>query len=356
MWITNKHDGTLSRVRISDLQVQATLALGRGTEPHGIATDPQGNRVYVALEGSGELVQLDAVSGSELGRLDVGLFARHVSVTADGSKVFASRFVTPPVPGEGTASPDVSAAGGELLVVSTSPLAVTKTIVLGHSNEPDSGGGGRGIPNYLGPASLSPAGDMAWLPSKKDNILRGTLRDGQALDHDNTVRSVTSRIDLLGEAEDLGARIDHDDSSIGSTALFGPNGLYVFVALEANREIAVIDAYGQQELFRFDVGRAPQGLALSGDGATLYVHNFMSRTVSSHNITPLIEQGVNSVSNGPVYNAVATEALAPQVLLGKQLFYDARDNRLAREDYMSCATCHNDGGQDGRVWDMTSVG
>ena len=44
------------------------------------------------------------------------------------------------------------------------------------------------------------------------------------------------------------------------------------------------------------------------------------------------------------------------MLLGKQLFYDARDTRLARDRYMSCATCHNDGGHDGRVWDLTGFG
>ena len=44
------------------------------------------------------------------------------------------------------------------------------------------------------------------------------------------------------------------------------------------------------------------------------------------------------------------------MLHGKQLFYDARDTRLARDRYMSCATCHNDGGSDGRVWDLTGFG
>ena len=44
------------------------------------------------------------------------------------------------------------------------------------------------------------------------------------------------------------------------------------------------------------------------------------------------------------------------MLQGKQLFYDARDTRLARDGYMSCASCHNDGGQDGRVWDLTGFG
>ncbi|MFT3953507.1 MAG: PA14 domain-containing protein [Piscinibacter sp.] len=44
------------------------------------------------------------------------------------------------------------------------------------------------------------------------------------------------------------------------------------------------------------------------------------------------------------------------MLRGKQLFYDARDPRLARDRYMSCASCHNDGGHDGRVWDLTGFG
>ena len=44
------------------------------------------------------------------------------------------------------------------------------------------------------------------------------------------------------------------------------------------------------------------------------------------------------------------------MLLGKQLFYDAQDTRLARDAYMSCASCHNDGGHDGRAWDMTGFG
>ena len=44
------------------------------------------------------------------------------------------------------------------------------------------------------------------------------------------------------------------------------------------------------------------------------------------------------------------------MLQGKQLFYDARDTRLARDGYMSCASCHNDGGHDGRVWDLTGLG
>ena len=54
--------------------------------------------------------------------------------------------------------------------------------------------------------------------------------------------------------------------------------------------------------------------------------------------------------------SVSSEKLSAEVLLGKQLFYDARDTRLARDRYLSCATCHNESGQDGRVWDLTGMG
>ena len=44
-------------------------------------------------------------------------------------------------------------------------------------------------------------------------------------------------------------------------------------------------------MFRFDVGRAPQGLALSPDGRTLYVNNFMDRTVGVYDLSTLLERG-----------------------------------------------------------------
>jgi cytochrome c peroxidase len=40
--------------------------------------------------------------------------------------------------------------------------------------------------------------------------------------------------------------------------------------------------------------------------------------------------------------------LDPVVLLGKRIFYHAGDPRMSAEGYLSCATCHLDGGDDGR--------
>ncbi len=356
VWVVNKRGSSISRIRTSDWQFLPPIALPRGSAPHGLVFDAAGTYGYVALEGLGEVAQIDGPTGRERARIDVGANPRHLSITGDGAELFVSTFITPRLPGEHTAAPSVLASPAMVRVLGTSPLSLKKKISLRVSEVPDSGGGGRGLPNYLGPACLSPAGDMAWVPSKQDNVLRGKLRDGRDLTYESSVRAVTSRIDLHSAAEDGGSRIDHDDAAVPSTALFGPNGLYVFVALQGSREVAVIDAYGERELFRFDVGRAPQGLAMSPQGRTLFVHNFMDRTVSVHDVSPVVDHGLQEVVEGPVYSLVAEENLAPQVLLGKQLFYDARDRRLSRESYLSCASCHSEGGHDGRVWDLTGFG
>ena len=242
------------------------------------------------------------------------------------------------------------------MTLTANPYAVTGTITLAHSNLQDNETEGRGIPNYLGPAVISPDGTQAWVPSKQDNVARGTLRDGHNINFQNTVRAISSRIDLGAGAEDLAARIDHDNSGVADAVAYDPLGVYMFVALETSREVAVVDAHAHWEVFRFEVGRAPQGLVVAPDGSKLFVNNFTDRTVSVFDLNPLLHDGATSVPLLATVNAVATEKLTATVLKGKQFFYDARDTRLARDRYMSCASCHNDGGSDGRVWDLTGMG
>lgn len=355
VWVTNKHSATLSIVSPVDYSV-VTRNLPRGSQPHGVVHSPDGATAWVALEARGEVAQLNPTTGTNLGRYDVGEGPRHLAINHTGSELYLSRFISPSAPGGSTANPDLSAAGGYVTVLDTSNPASSSSIRLQASVGTDFAGGGRGLPNYLGAPAISPANDSAWVPSKLDNIERGMLRDGRQLDHQNTVRSISSRIDLATNSEDYLSRIDHDNSGLPSAAIYGPYGLHLFVALEGSREVAVVDVYGEQELFRIVVERAPQGLALSSDGHTLLVHNFMSRSVTLHDITALVEHGSGVVPTSASLDATNSEVLAADVLRGKQLFYDSRDDRLSMEDYMSCASCHNDAGHDGRTWDFTGFG
>lgn len=356
VWVANKHAATLSVINPVSLSVTQTIALPFASQPFGLAFAPTGGYAFVALEAGGRLLKFDAASGVLLASLTVGPNARHVSVNADGTSVYVSRFITPPLPGENTAQVLPGAAGGEVLVVNAASMTVTSVITLGHSDLPDFEIQGSGVPNYLGAVALSPDGSTAWVPSKQDNVARGTLRNGANLNFQNTVRAIASRIELDTNSEDLEARVDLDNASLASAAVFDPYGNYLFVALETSREIAVVDAQRWYEIFRFDAGRAPQGLAISNDGRRLYVNNFLDRTIGVYDLSRLLNLGESSVTAVASLPAVTVEPLTAQVLKGKQLFYDARDTRLARDAYMSCASCHNDGGHDGRTWDLTGMG
>lgn len=356
VWVIVKGDARIKVLNPDNFTISRTFNLPNASQPAGLAFDPTRNHAYVTLEASGKLLRLDPITGAPTGSVDIGPRPRHLSVTADGARILVSRFITPPVPGEATASPQTSGAGGEVLVVNANSLTVTKTIKLRHSDKPDASDSGRGLPNYLGPPAISPDGKMAWVPSKQDNIKRGVGRDGQPLNHDMSLRAIASKIDLIGELEDYHARIDFDNHGIPSTALFGRFGSYLFVAGEASQEVIIVDPYGNREIDRFAVERAAQGLAISPDGLRLYVHNFLSRSISVIDLTQVVLEGKRDPAIIATWQTVANETLSAQVLLGKQHFYDARDTRLALEQYISCASCHNDGDHDGRVWDLTGFG
>jgi YVTN family beta-propeller protein len=357
IWVVAKQGGNIKVISPSTLAVARTINLARGSQPFGIVMSPVANVAYVTLEAGGRVLKFDTTSYAQTGSAAIGLNARHLSISGDGARLYVSRYVTPPLPGEGTPTVAPTAStGGEVLQLDAASLGLVRTIVLQHGDKDDGETQGRGIPNYLGAAVISPDGSQAFVPSKQDNVKRGALRDGTGLNFQNTVRAISSRIDLSANAEDLAARVDHDNASVASAAVYEPRGVYLFVALETSREVAVIDAFSRLERLRFDVGQAPQGLAISADGLRLYVNNFMDRTVGVYDLGPLLQGGRYSVPLLATLSAVANDKLVANVLAGKKLFYDARDPRLAAQNYMSCASCHNDGGQDGRVWDLTAQG
>ena len=356
IWVANLRADTISIVSPASLSVVQTVSLPFGSQPFGIVFSPAANRALVVLAGSGALLALDGTTGAQLGAVAVGANPRHVAIDGAGANAYVSRFVTSPQPGEATAVVDTQTSGADVVVVDANAMVLRQTIVLAHSTKPDAENQGSGVPNYLGALAISPDGRSGFVPSKQDNIGRGTLRSGANLNFQSTVRAISSRVDLVGNAEDRARRIDHDNSGVASAAAYDRDGIYLFVALETSREVAVVDAYNAAELFRIVVGRAPQGIVLSPDGRRLYVSNFMDRTVDTYDLSALQDTGQWTAPRLASQSSVVTERLAANVLLGKQLFYDARDTRLAFDRYISCASCHNDGGSDGRTWDLTGMG
>jgi YVTN family beta-propeller protein len=362
-WVTNRATSNITVIDPATFTVRRTIPLPYGSQPYGLVFAPDGSAAFVALEAAGRVIKLDPASAS---RSVVPLSADSAAPLVDSQWRAAVRVsirhAAPAWRGhEDRRHRDVTQTGtqfhgGEVLALDPATLGTTNVVVLRHTDDMDFENQGSGIPNYLGPVVISPDGSSAWVPSKKDNVKRGVYREAGNLNVANTVRAISSRIDLATNTETFGARVDHDNASMASAAAFDRYGVYMFVALETSREVAVVNVHDSDEIFRINVGRAPQGLAVSDDGYRLYVSNFMDRSIEVFDLTALIDNGQWNVPRLAILDPVDVEKLSPTVLIGKQLFYDARDSRLAREGYMSCASCHNDGGGDGRVWDLTGMG
>ncbi len=357
VWVVNREAATISVIDPASLTVSGNYALPRASLPYGIVTDS--TYAYIALEATGQVVKLTA-GGSQATLRDVGAGPRNLTLDSDSGKLYVSRFITPLLPGEDTGNPivddGVTPYGGEVLVLGTAGLTIEDTIIVEHSNRTPSENQGPGIPNYLGAVAISPTGNTAWVPSKQDNILSGEVRGGTELAFDQTVRAITSKLDLNTNVEFNDRRVDHDNASVAHSAAFDPYGTTLFVTLEGNRQVALIDTSTAIEIGRIDTGFAPQGIIVSEDGTRLYVHNYTDRSISVFDITEVVDSGATEAAEVTTVGVVSNEQLDSIVLRGKQLFHDARDDRLAALDYMSCASCHVDGSHDGRVWDFTALG
>ena len=74
----------------------------------------------------------------------------------------------------------------------------------------------------------------------------------------------------------------------------------------------------------------------------------MSRSVSVYDIAQLIAGTSNAVMPLGSISTVTSESLVGNVLDGKRTFFNASDPRMSRDGYLSCASCHLDGGSDGQ--------
>ncbi|RZL86801.1 MAG: hypothetical protein EOP73_31485, partial [Variovorax sp.] len=151
-------------------------------------------------------------------------------------------------------------------------------------------------------------------------------------------------------------QLDFNDRAPARAAAYSPNGDYLFVAQMEGNRIAVVDAYNRSVRGEIETDRAPHGLYVDERRQRLYVNNFLGRSVGVYDIEPVLSAESFSARPLATVAAVAAETLPQAVLRGKRLFYNAADPRMSRDNYMSCASCHADGGDDGMVWDFTQRG
>jgi YVTN family beta-propeller protein len=185
---------------------------------------------------------------------------------------------------------------------------------------------------------IDEARQIAFLPQTRSNS------SNPALLFDTTVFPIVAAIDLQ-TLQNLPARrvsIDVADRPVGIPidAVVTGDGL-LWIVNAASNDISVISLDTGFAVAHIVAGDNPRGLALSADGSRIYVNNTLSGSVSV----------IDTAARRVIDTVAATDIpLTPRLLNGKRLFNSSARASMARDRWVSCATCHFDGGMDRRTW------
>jgi len=183
---------------------------------------------------------------------------------------------------------------------------------------------------------ITPDGLRAYIPQ---------MRTGLALISTQYMQdwfSVVSAFDVRTMSGDRAARLTLSTldpaANLPSDAALSADGAALYVTLAGSDAVFVIDVRSQQLLARIPVGANPIGVWVEGEQT--YVLNALDGTVS---VIDVATQRVTQVI------PVTEIPLSVDLLRGKVLFHRAAAPVMS-DGAISCATCHFEGGADGRTW------
>jgi DNA-binding beta-propeller fold protein YncE/mono/diheme cytochrome c family protein len=332
--VLNRLDGTLT---VLDTNGPTDIVLG--AEPGGLALSPTGAYAYVTLSSAAEVVRVDLALGAIDARVSVGRAPWAIGVSDDGDLddsdervVLTHRFAR------------TRPGGGEALDGGKEGWLTRLGADLSSATEIALSPYDFGYPNAL--EGLALLGDDAWVAH---------LLNGPELprDFETTVSAGVTPVDLDGAAERAVDRIHLNESSFSTPINFprsltlSADGSRAYVPLAGTDALMTIDleAAGGAVLIGFwPTGANPRGIVLSADGSRGYVMNYLSRDIS---VLDLADEARRIELERIV---VAPETLSPQLLRGKTLFNNASLPQLSHLGWISCESCHPDGGSDQTSW------
>lgn len=131
------------------------------------------------------------------------------------------------------------------------------------------------------------------------------------------------------------------DLSIGDPRgiVWQTTGDLAYVAGMGSNNIVLTNAAGER-LGMIDVGQGPTGMALSADGARLYVLNKFESSISI----------IDTTENSEIARRVFFDPTPENIRTGRPLLYDTRFT--SGLGHVSCASCHIDARTDFLAWDL----
>ncbi len=302
--VANQGAGTISFVDVNTMRVISHVWVG--AQPYGTVADEQ--RAYVSLFAAGEITVVDLAARAVVQRIAVEPFPAGLALA--GGSLYVTHFYS-----------------GRVTRVELSSLAPVQVI----DTDPQA--------NLAQFIALSPDAARAYLPQTRSNV------SNLSLTYDTTVFPTVSVLDLTTFMPLTSARLDLSRAdrpvNLPMAAAVSPDGSTLYVANAGSDDVLVVSLATGQAVAHLTVGRNPRGLALSSDGSRLFVVNALDGSLSVFDLT--------QPPRPPLTLSLTTLPLPAHLLTGKRLFNSALPP-MSHSGWVSCASCHFDGGHDARTW------
>lgn len=179
----------------------------------------------------------------------------------------------------------------------------------------------------------------AYVPQQHQNITN------MARLFDTTVFPVVTVLDTDNFARKIRETIalDSIDTPVGmpTAAVFNEQEDLLYVVNAASNDMSVVGLTQEPAAGHIVVGQNPRDLAISSSGDLAYTLNLVSDDISV--IDTITLKIVNTFP-------LVTDERPNFVQEGERLFFTSRPAEVAKDNWMSCASCHFDGGTDGQTW------
>jgi YVTN family beta-propeller protein len=342
-YVANSWSDTISQVDTGTLEVVRTFHTG--LEPNSVLAGREGQYIFTANRIGNDVSVIDLATGQEPRRLAAGRGASYLASSPDGRLIYSTH-IYPNI------GPHRTPPQSEITVIDAEQQIVVDRLrmpnVAGVFHTALSADGRLGIACQMRPKNLAPLAHV---------------EHGWAFGHSLTLfgEDVGESVQVpLDEMEryfpiPFGVAIAPDKRAAYITA----SGSGCVTVLDLERLLGLIRRAGPKDrarlandlsasaeyvTARIPVGASPKGVALSRDGARLYVANRLDDTVSV--IDTSLRKRVGTISLG------GPSKLTPE-RRGERLFYNAR---FSFQGQFSCANCHIEATLDGLNWDLEPDG
>jgi YVTN family beta-propeller protein len=340
VYVTNSWSDTVSEVDARALKVTRTMPVGY--EPIGIAVDAAGKYVYTANRLSNDISVIDLATGTDVRRLSGGRGTSFLAMSTDGRRLLATHIY--PNFGKFRTRPhsEVTEVDAEHQIVK-SRIDLENVAGVFHV--------AMSIDNRLGIAMAMRPKNLVPLAHVEHGWAFGS---SAVLFGDDVGRAVQVPLDELERyfSQPWGVAISPDKkfayvsaSGVDEVAFLDLDAMVKWARTPgAEKRVNDLSASAAYVLGRVKVGANPKAVALSPDGAWLYVANRLDDTIS------VVDTKHRTVV--ATINLGGPDTTTPQ-RRGERLFNTAK---FSFHSQFGCANCHIDATFDGLPWDLEPDG